>query len=128
MKNKDFTLLLGAILLTALLLFYFTSCTKIDIPAPVVIDLGRKPTSTAIKTIYESGNVVTAQFITTPGAKYSIQVLPFGSDEPVLKEGFTATDTITLKVYDLKKLTKKNYDLIFMDISGSEVKYPITIK
>ena len=68
------------------------------------------------------------EFITTPGAKYSVQVIPFGKDEAVKTEGFTATDIITKKVYDLSALPKKDYDLIFIDIAGKEVKYPIIIK
>ena len=95
-------------------------------PAP--IDLGVKSTSTSIKSIYQVGNTVTAEFETTVGAKYSVQIIPFGSDEPIKKDGFTAMDITTKKVYDLSMLAKKDYDLIFIDISGKEIKYPIIIK
>jgi hypothetical protein len=71
---------------------------------------------------------VTAEFETTVGAKYSVQIVPFGSDEPARKEGFTASDVVTKKVYDLSGLAKKDYDLIFIDISGKETKYPLIIK
>ena len=74
------------------------------------------------------GNTVTAEFETTVGSKYSVQIVPFGSDEPAKKEGFTATDITTKKVYDLSTLAKKDYDLIFIDISGNETKYPLIIK
>jgi len=105
------------------------SCRKIDIPMVMnTIDLGMTSTSTSIKSIGQTGNVVTAEFITTPGAKYSVQVIPFGKDESVRTEGFTATDTLTKKVYDLSALPKKDYDLIFIDIAGKEVKHPIIIK
>jgi hypothetical protein len=108
-----------------LLLF---SCTKIDVPQPQSIDLGVKSTGASIKSIVQSGNIITANFQTTIGAKYSIQVIPFGKDEPVKKEGFMANDTLTKKVLNLSDLPKRNYDLIFIDISGNEVKYPIIIK
>ena len=117
--------LLGLGFLTTLVAL---SCTKIDMPTPQIIDLGKLSTSTAIKSINQSGNVVTAIFETTVGAKYSVQIVPFGSDEPVKKEGFTATETETKKIYDLSNLARKDYDLIFIDVSGKEVKYPIIKK
>lgn len=107
---------------------FLAACTKIDVPSPQAIDLGVKSTSTSIKSIKQVGNVVTAEFETTVGAKYSVQIVPFGSDEPVKKEGFTASDITTKKVYDLSSLAKKDYDLIFIDISGNETKYPLIIK
>jgi hypothetical protein len=124
MKNKIHKLL-GLGFLTTLVML---SCTKVDIPTPQVIDLGKLSTSTAIKSINQSGNVVTAIFETTVGAKYSVQIVPFGSDEPVKKEGFTATENETKKIYDLSDLARKDYDLIFIDVSGKEIKYPIIKK
>ena len=44
------------------------------------------------------------------------------------KSGPFDTDTLTKKVYDLSALPKKDYDLIFIDIAGKEVKHPIIIK
>jgi hypothetical protein len=117
--------LLGLGFLTTLLIL---SCKKIDLPMPQVIDLGVKSTSTSIKSISQTGNVVTAEFATTPGSKYSVQIIPFGKDESVKTEGFTATDILTKKVYDLNSLPKKDYDLLFIDIQGKETKYPIIIK
>lgn len=108
--------------------FILFGCTKVDVPQPQPIDLGIKSAGASIKSISQSGNIITADFQTTVGAKYSIQVIPFGKDEPVKKEGFTANDTLTKKVLNLSDLPKKNYDLIFIDISGNEVKYPIIIK
>ena len=108
-------------------LFLF-SCTKVDIPQPQAINLGVKSTSTSIKSIAQSGNTITAEFETTIGAKYIIQIVPFGKDEPVKKEGFTALEEITKKTLNLSDLSKRDYDLIFMDINGKETKYPIIIK
>ena len=107
------------------------SCRKSDyVPTikPNKIDLGTKSTSTGIKTITQTGNIVVAQFETTVGAKYSVQIIPFGSEEPVKKEGFTANDDITTKTYDLSTLPKKDYDLLFIDVEGKEVKFPLIIK
>jgi hypothetical protein len=114
--------------LTLIMVMFLTACTKIDLPAPQVIDLGVQSQSTSVKSITQSGNIVTAEFETTVGSKYSVQIVPFGSDEPSKKDGFTAESTITKKVYDLSSLKKMDYDLIFIDISGKEVKYPLIIK
>ena len=114
--------------LTLIMVMFLAACTKIDIPAPQVIDLGVQSQSTSVKSITQSGNIVTAEFETTVGSKYSVQIVPFGSEEPVKKDGFTAENTLTKKVYDLSSLKKMDYDLIFIDISGKEVKYPLIIK
>ena len=111
-----------------LLTIIVVSCRKIE-PVPFqVIDLGKQSTSTSIKSIIQNGNTVSAEFATTPGSKYSVQIIPFGSEEPAKKEGFTAKDSLTVKSYDLTGLPKKHYDFIFIDISGKEVKFPIVIK
>ena len=125
MKETSKLLAVYLIIVVSLVVY---ACTKIDIPAPEPINLGVKSEATAIKSITQSGNTVTAEFETTVGAKYSVQVVPFGKEEPVKKEGFTATEALTKKVYDLSSLTKQDYDLIFIDINGKEVKHPIIIK
>ena len=127
MKNKDFGILMTLVAVLTVVIYLAVGCRKVDYQ-PTIIDMGVKSTSTAIKHISETNSVVTAKFQTTPGAKYSVLVIPFGSDESVMTDGFTAADSITNKVYNLKDLPKKNYDLIFMDISGKEIKYPLTIK
>jgi len=114
--------------LTLIMVMFLAACTKIDLPAPQVIDLGIQSQATGIKSIVQTNNTVTAVFETTPGSKYSVQVIPFGSDKPSFKEGFTASDAMTQKVYNLSTLTKSDYDLIFIDISGKEAKHPIVIK
>ena len=124
--RKQFNKLLGLGFLTTLLVL---SCTKVvPTPQPLAIDLGMESLSTSIKTVTQSNNIVTVEFETTPGAKYSVQIIPFGSETPVKKEGFTASDTTTKKIYNLSNLDKMNYDLIFIDISGKEIKHPILIK
>jgi hypothetical protein len=113
---------------TLIMVMFLAACTKIDLPAPQVIDLGVQSQSTGIKSIVQVNNTVTAVFETTPGAKYSVQVIPFGSDKPSFKEGFTASEATTQKIYNLSTLSKSDYDLIFIDINGKEVKHPIIIK
>jgi hypothetical protein len=124
---KETNKILGIYLLI-ILIFVIYSCTKIELEEPTPINLGVQSTSTNIKSITQTGNIVTAEFATTVGAKYSVLIVPFGKDEPVKKEGFTATEEITKKVFDLKQLAKQDYDLIFIDINGKEVKHPIIIK
>jgi len=124
---KETNKILGIYLLF-ILIFVIYSCTKIELEEPTPINLGVQSTSTSIKSITQTGNIVTAEFATTVGAKYSVLIVPFGKDEPVKKEGFTATEEVTKKVFDLKQLAKQDYDLIFIDINGKEVKYPIIIK
>jgi hypothetical protein len=104
------------------------SCTKPELPEPAAIDLGVKSTSTAIKSIAQQDKAVNVVLETTPGAKYSVQIVPFGSQEPIKKEGFTATESITAKTYDLTGLPKNYYDFIIIDVDGKEAKYPLTIK
>ena len=111
------------------MVMFLAACTKITpTPQPTTIDLGIKSQNTGIKSIVQVNNTVTAVFETTVGAKYSVQIIPFGSDEPSKKEGFTASEATTTKVFDLSNLAKKDYDLIFIDVSGKEIKYPIIIK
>jgi hypothetical protein len=124
---KETNKILGIYLLF-ILIFVIYSCTKIELEEPTPINLGVQSTSTNIKSITQTGNIVTAEFATTVGAKYSVLIVPFGKDEPVKKEGFTATEEVTKKVFDLKQLAKQDYDLIFIDINGKEVKHPIIIK
>ena len=114
---------------TLIMVMFLAACTKIaPTPQSATIDLGIQSQATSIKSIVQTNNTVTAVFETTPGAKYSVQVIPFGSEKPAFKEGFTASDVTTQKIYNLSTLTKSDYDLIFIDISGKEIKYPIVIK
>ena len=113
---------------TLIMVMFLAACTKVATPPTPTIDLGVQSQATSIKSVVQINNTVTAVFETTPGSKYSVQVIPFGSDKPSFKEGFTASDATTQKIYNLSTLTKSDYDLIFIDISGKEIKYPIVIK
>jgi hypothetical protein len=112
---------------TLIMVMFLAACTKIAPTPQQTINLGVQAQATGIKSIVQINNTVTAVFETTPGAKYSVQVIPFGSEKPSFKEGFTASDATTQKIYNLSTLTKSDYDLIFIDISGKEAN-PIVIK
>ena len=105
------------------------SCKKVYEGAKP-IDLGILSTQTAINKITPSlttGNI-TIEYAVTPGAKYSLQVVPFGGEEPVKTFGFTANDNIVTKNYDLSSLKNGDYTLVFIDVKGTEIKQSITIK
>ncbi len=115
-----------SLVILGMLFLLIGGCTKLEEYEP--INLGQVSTSTAIKSVSQNGNIVVVVFETTIGSKYSVQITPFGSEAPIKKEGFTATDVTTQKVFDLSKEIKRDYDLTFIDISGKEVKYPIVVK
>ena len=114
--------------LLLIVLIALAGCRKIDVTPMPIIDLGKESTITAIKSSSLINNTLNIAFATTEGAKYSVQIVPFGKDEPVVKDGFTANDTIVVKKYDLSKLAKMDYDLIFIDVKGKEQKLPLIIK
>ena len=109
-------------------LIIISGCTKTITQPPLAIDLGVKATSTSIVSVIQTNNIVTATFAVTPGSKYSVQIIPFNSSTPTIKEGFTAETTLVTKVYDLSTVKKINYDIHLLDIQGNESKTPITIK
>jgi hypothetical protein len=113
----------------AIILITAVSCNKFEneVPQPV-IDLGAKALATEVKSIKQEGNNITAVFATTPGAKYSIQIMELGNDTPLKKEGFTATSEETIKTLDISSLPKNQYDFLFINTSGEEVKYPVSKK
>jgi hypothetical protein len=114
--------------LIPILLLLIVGCTKVDItPLPTIIDLGNISTSTLINKITQNKNTVIVEFKVTPGSKYSVQFIPFNSNEPAKIEGFTADAETVTKTYDLSSLQKMDYNLIFIDVKGNEVKYPIQI-
>lgn len=108
-------------------LFILAGCRKIEMVPPQVIDLGKVSTTTAIRSSRLVNNTLNIEFATTTGSKYSVQVIPFGSETPIFKDGFTAEDTLIKKSYDFTKLKRMNYDLIFIDVKGTEQKIPLLI-
>ena len=109
-------------------IFILTGCRKVETPQLIGIDLGKVSTSTSISNLIQTGNTITAEFTVTEGAKYSVQIAPFGSDKTTKVDGFTADGPKVIKTYDFSSLKKTDYDLILIDIDGRETKRPIIIK
>lgn len=109
-------------------IFILTGCRKVDVPQLTGVDLGKVPASTSISNLTQNGNTITAEFTVTEGAKYSVQITPFGSDKATKVDGFTAGGDKVIKTYDFSNLKKMDYDLILIDIDGKETKRPIIIK
>jgi hypothetical protein len=123
---KELRVLLGIYLL---IIVTVIACTKIDIPAPQVIDLGKESTATAIvslSTVLIKDKVDVTMNL-TPGAKYSLRLIDLNND--VKKSiGFTADNTLVIKTLDYSDVKTGDYTLELIDISGKEYKRLITIK
>jgi len=105
------------------------ACTKVDIPAPQVIDLGKEATATAIvnlSTAMVSAKVNVTMNL-TPGAKYSLRLIDLNGDVKKAT-GFTADNTLVIKTLDYSDVKSGDYTLELIDISGKEYKRSITIK
>lgn len=123
---KELRILLGLYLL---IIVTVIACTKIDVPAPQVIDLGKESTSTSIvslSTVLIKDKVDVTMNL-TPGAKYSLMLIDLNND--VKKStGFTADNTLVIKTLDYSDVKTGDYTLELIDISGKEYKRLITIK
>lgn len=123
---KELRILLGLYLL---IIVTVIACTKIDVPVPQVIDLGKEATSTSIvnlSTALVSAKVDVTMNL-TPGAKYSLRLIDLNGD--VKKStGFTADNTLVIKTLDYSDVKTGDYTLELIDISGKEYKRLITIK
>jgi hypothetical protein len=112
-----------------LIIFIVIACTKVEIPAPHVIDLGKVSTSTAIVSLSTAliKDKVDVTMSLTPGAKYSLRLIDLNND--VKKSvGFTADNTLVVKTLDYSDVKTGDYTLELIDISGKEYKRLITIK
>lgn len=122
---KELRVLLGVYLLSLLVLL---ACRKVvDVPVPV-IDLGKKSTAFAFKSIpYVENGTVVFKMQATVGAKYSIQVIDIRGDVKV-KQGLLASSELELIKLPLDKVNIGAYDLVVLDITGAEIKLPIIKK
>ena len=123
---KELRVLLGIYLL---IIVTVIACTKIDIPAPQVIDLGKESTATAIvslSTVLIKDKVDVTMNL-TPGAKYSLRLIDLNGDVKKAT-GFTADNTLVIKTLDYSDVKSGDYTLELIDISGKEYKRLITIK
>jgi len=123
---KELRVLLGIYLL---IIVTVIACTKVDIPAPQVIDLGKQSTSTSIISLSTAlvSSKVDVTMNLTPGAKYSLRLIDLNNN--IKKSvGFTADNTLVIKTLDYSDVKTGDYTLELIDISGKEYKRLITIK
>jgi hypothetical protein len=123
---KELRILLG---LYIMIIVTVIACTKVDVPMPQVIDLGKVSTSTAIVSLSTAliKDKVDVTMSLTPGAKYSLRLIDLNND--VKKSvGFTADNTLVVRTLDYSDVKTGDYTLELIDISGKEYKRLITIK
>lgn len=112
-----------------ILLIFILGCRKIDY-IPPQIDLGVKSNSTVINKvspIVSNGSSVTVQMTLTESAKYSLQVTDL-LDNEIKTFGFVAESSSVEKKLNLSELKNGDYNLILIDIKGSEVRTNFIIK
>jgi hypothetical protein len=123
---KELRILLG---LYIMIIVTVIACTKVDVPMPQVIDLGKESTSTSIISLSTMliKDKVDVTMSLTPGAKYSLRLIDLNND--VKKSvGFTADNTLVVRTLDYSDVKTGDYTLELIDISGKEYKRLITIK
>jgi len=123
---KELRVLLGIYLL---IIVTVLACTKVDIPAPQVINLGKESTSTAITNLSTAlvKDKVDVTMNLTPGAKYSVRLIDLGGNVK-RSMGFTADNTLVIKTLDYSDVNSGDYTIELIDIKGKEYKRSITIK
>ena len=109
-----------------LLFSFLVSCEDIQV-VEQPINLGATATGTDITSIVTANKSTTIVASTTAGAKYSVQVYPFGKSEPIKTVGFTASEASTIKTINLSELPAGIYDLHLIDISGTIIKKPLIL-
>lgn len=109
-----------------LLFSFLVSCEDIQV-VEQPINLGATSKGTDITSIVTANKSTTIVAKTTEGAKYSIQVYPFGQSEPIKTVGFTAVSESTIKTINLSELPIGMYDLHLIDISGTIIKKPLIL-
>jgi hypothetical protein len=107
-------------------LMILVSCQDIEV-LEKEIDLGATAKGTDITSIIVSNKSTTVVANTTAGAKYSIQIQPFGKTESLKTVGFTAESEATIKTINLNELPAGMYDLYLIDISGTIIKKPLIL-
>ena len=108
-------------------LMILVSCQDIEVLERETINLGATAKGTDIASIITTNKSTTIVANTTVGAKYSIQIQPFGKTEPLKTVGFTAESEATIKTINLSELPAGMYDLYLIDISGTIIKKPLIL-
>lgn len=109
-----------------LFILFLVSCEDIQV-VEQPISLGATATGTDISSIVTLNKSTTIVAKTTEGAKYSVQIYPFGKSEPIKTIGFTASESSTIKTINLSELPAGMYDLHLIDISGTIIKKPLIL-
>lgn len=109
-----------------LLFSLLVSCEDIEV-VEQPINLGATAAGTDITSIVTANKSTTIVASTTVGAKYSIQVYPFGQSESIKTVGFTASESATIKTINLSELPAGIYDLHLIDVSGTIIKKPLIL-
>lgn len=118
-----------AILVILTFIVALASCQKQDvIPSVKPIDLGKKSSTMDFNSeTVQNGTNISFKVNTTPGSKYSIQIVDFKGD--VLKsQGLVADESVESVNISVDKIDVGAYDLIFIDTDGKEIKKPLIIK
>jgi hypothetical protein len=109
------------------LILIIGSCRKSDyVPTPK-IELGKVSTSMSFISKPTLKNNYTFSVNVTPGSKYSVQITDIKGDV-VSSQGLNADEAVETIKLNTDKVNSGVYDLIFIDIKGNELKYPIIIK
>lgn len=108
-------------------LIFLNSCRN-DEDILIPIDLGKTSTSMSFQT---TPSVINNRIIfsvnVTPGAKYSSQLSDIDGNV-VKSQGITASNNTESISIDINNTKVGTYDLIFIDVQGNELKYPVIIK
>lgn len=109
------------------LIIIIGSCRKSDyVPAPK-LDLGKVSTTMSFTSKPTVENNYSFGVNVTPGSKYSVQVTDIKGDV-IHSQGVNADEPIELIKLDTEKINKGQYELIFIDTKGQEIKQILIIK
>ena len=103
------------------------SCRKTDyIPAPK-IDLGKVSTTMSFTSVPTKENNYSFGVNVTPGSKYSVQITDIKGDV-LYSQGVNADEPVEIVKLDTEKISRGQYELIFIDTKGQEIKQILIIK
>ena len=103
------------------------SCRKTDyIPAPK-IDLGKVSTTMSFTSVPTKENNYSFGVNVTPGSKYSVQITDIKGDV-LYSQGVNADEPVEIVKLDIEKISRGQYELIFIDTKGQEIKQILIIK
>ena len=109
------------------LILMIGSCRKSDyVPTPK-IELGKVSTMMSFASKPSVENNYTVLVNVTPGAKYSVQITDLKGDV-LSSQGLNADEAVETVKLDVEKISRGQYDLIFIDTKGDEIKQPLIIK